>query len=181
MALHGSFTLERTLAASPARVFAGFARAELRSRWAKLPGPTATATHELDFRVGGSESAGNTFVAGDLTQRLEYRGSFLDIVPDERVVFTYEAVVDDRPRWISLVTVELRPRTAASAESERDGPDGGGREVPTRTDLRWTEQYVFLVLTGDGADDVAHLRGGTLLRLNGLEAALGAAPRADTT
>ncbi len=43
--------------------------------------------------------------------------------------------------------------------------------------MTWTEQYTFLVVTDDGADDVAHLRGGTRLLLNGLAAALGALGR----
>ena len=41
------------------------------------------------------------------------------------------------------------------------------------TRLTWTEQFAFVALTGDGDDDVAHLRGGTQLLLNGLAAALG--------
>ena len=56
-------------------------------------------------------------------------------------------------RWTSLVTVQLHGRSA-------------------KTQLDWTEQAAFLALTGDGGADVAHLRGGTRLRLNGLDAAL---------
>lgn len=40
------------------------------------------------------------------------------------------------------------------------------------TRLRRTEQYAFLEVTGAGEDDVAHLKGGTELQLNGLLAAL---------
>jgi uncharacterized protein YndB with AHSA1/START domain len=87
----------------------------------------------------------------------------LDVVPDRRLVLSYRAVVDDVCRWTSLVTIEVEP-----AEIESPTP---------ATRLTWTEQYTFLVVTDDGADDVAHLRGGTRLLLNGLAAALGATGR----
>jgi uncharacterized protein YndB with AHSA1/START domain len=170
--LHGSFTLERVLPAPPGRVFAAFADAQLRARWSRLPGPAATAGHELDFRVGGGAVARNTFVAGDVAQRLENHAHFLDIVPGERLVFAYRAVVDDVCRWASLVTVELRPDADADADASADA-SVSAEPGSDRTVLTWTERYAFLVPTGDGADDAAHLRGGTLLRLNGLESVLG--------
>jgi uncharacterized protein YndB with AHSA1/START domain len=108
-----------------------------------------------DFRVGGTEISSGAFApTGEHVERLEYRGTFHDIVPGERVVFSYHLTVDDVRRWASLVTVEL-----AAA-------DGGTR-------LRHTEHYVFLAYTADGAHDTAHLEGGTRLQLNGLAAALG--------
>ncbi|MCK9893652.1 SRPBCC domain-containing protein [Frankia sp. AgB32] len=167
--LHGSFTVQRVLALAPARVFAGFADEALWSRWTRLPGPAGTAWSELDLRPGGSALARNTFVAGGHAERLENRARFLDVVPDARIVYAYEAVVNDVCQWVSLVTVELgtgTERRGAAGERVAGGAGQGG------TVLTWTEQYAFLVLRGDGADDVAHLRGGTLLRLNGLESAL---------
>ncbi len=152
--LHGSFRLERVLAVAPAQVFAGFADEALWSRWTRLPGPAHTAWSELDLRPGGSAVARNTFTAGGRAERLENRVRFLDVVPAARLVYAYEAVVNDVCQWASLVTVELRAA----------GADG--------TALTWTEQFAFLEVRGDGADDVAHLRGGTMLRLNGLELAL---------
>jgi hypothetical protein len=70
-----------------------------------------------------------------------------------RILYTHEAVVDDVPRWVSLVTVQL-------------GAEGTG------TRLVWTEQVAFLAATGDGSHDLPHLRGATSLRLNGLALAL---------
>jgi hypothetical protein len=40
------------------------------------------------------------------------------------------------------------------------------------TRLEWTEQATFLRYAGDGSVDLAHLRGASVLRLNGLDAAL---------
>ncbi|GAB2695381.1 SRPBCC domain-containing protein [Kitasatospora kifunensis] len=151
--LHGSFALRDSFAVPPARVFAAFAEPALRTRWFRLPGRSKTAEHELDFRVGGGEVSRNVFVFGDVEEFLENRSRFLDIVPDERIVFVYEAKVNGVLRWTSLVTVELAAQ------------DGGCR-------LDWTEQYAFLVLTGDGSADVAHLQGGTRFLLNGLAAAV---------
>ena len=92
---------------------------------------------------------------GDATQRIERRTHTVRLVPGRLVVFSYEAIVDDELRWVSLVSVALAEQGAG-------------------TRLTWTEQYALLVRTGDGAADVPHLRGGTELQLNGLAVALGA-------
>ncbi|MBY8840953.1 SRPBCC domain-containing protein [Streptomyces sp. SP2-10] len=148
-ARHGSFSVGLSFTVPRAEVFRGFADPSLRSRWFRLPGGSATAEHALDFRVGGGEEARNVFVSADTEERLAYRSRFLDIVPDTRIVHVYEAEVDGSRRWISLVTVELSDEALGSR-------------------LTWTEQYTWLVPTGDGTQDAAHLRGGTRLLLNGL-------------
>ncbi|MEU2064783.1 SRPBCC domain-containing protein [Streptomyces sp. NPDC013455] len=148
-ALHGSFTLGLDFSVTRAEVFRGFADPSLRQRWFRLPGRSATAEHALDFRVGGGETARNVFVSGDIEERVAYRSRFLDIVPDTRIVHVYEAEVDGVVRWVSLVTVELADEATGSR-------------------LTWTEQYTWLVPGDDPDQDVAHLRGGTRLRLNGL-------------
>jgi uncharacterized protein YndB with AHSA1/START domain len=158
--LSGSFTVERDLAASPGRVFAAYADAGLRRRWFGIPGNPANAQHELDFRPGGHEvSRGRFAPSGEpaAEELIEYRSVFWDIVPDARVVFGYELVLDGVRRWVSLVTVELAGR-----------PDGGTR-------LAYTEQYVLLAYAGDGSQDRAHLKGSIPLQLNGLAAVLSAA------
>jgi uncharacterized protein YndB with AHSA1/START domain len=148
-ARHGSFSLDLDFTVARAEVFRGFADASLRRRWFRLPGKSATAEHALDFRAGGGETARNVFVSGDTKEYLAYRSRFLDIVPDTRIVYVYEAEVDGSVRWISLVTVELA-------------------DEPAGARLTWTEQYTWLVPSGDGTQDAAHLRGGTRLLLNGL-------------
>jgi uncharacterized protein YndB with AHSA1/START domain len=151
--LTGSFTIPLDLAAAPEQVWSLFADLPMRRGWVKMPGPSSTATHEFDFRIGGGERLTNTFVSGDTREELENRTTFLDIVPNERIISTYTAIVAGSLRWVSLVTVDLAP-------------------TDTGTRLEWTEQYSFANLsTPDGADDVRHLVGGTRLRLNGLVAA----------
>ena len=154
--LTGSFTIPLDLTAPPERVWPLFADLSLRRTWVRMPGPSRTATHELDFRVGGLERLTNTFLFGDTREDLESRSIFFDIVPNERIVSSYEARVAGVLRWVSLITIDLASTDAG-------------------THLDWTEQYSFVTLsTPGGVDDVKHLVGGTRLRLNGLVAALAA-------
>ncbi|MFJ8754932.1 SRPBCC domain-containing protein [Streptomyces sp. NPDC102441] len=149
---HDTFTVTLRLSASPAEVFRAFADSDLRRRWFKLPG--SGATYEHDFRVGGGETAYSTFTTLDTPpQQLKFWSRYIDITPDVRIVYVYESHVDGVLRWTSLATVELHA-------------EPGGAE------LAWTEQVAFVAPTGDGSDDLLHVRGGTRLRLNGLVAAL---------
>jgi uncharacterized protein YndB with AHSA1/START domain len=149
---HDSFTLTRHFGAPPAAVFALFAETELWLKWFRMPG--SAAIYEHDFRVGGVDLARSAFTHPDgHVERLQSRAVYFHIEPDRRVVYAYEAIVDDLPRWASLVTVELHP-------------DESG------TELAWTEQVAFITATGDGRDDLPHLRGGLQLRLNALAVVL---------
>jgi uncharacterized protein YndB with AHSA1/START domain len=72
-----------------------------------------------------------------------------DIVPDERIVWSYAMQLGDRRISVSLATVELSP----------DGPG---------TWMRFTEQGVYL----DGHDGLAERERGTKDLLDNLERAL---------
>jgi uncharacterized protein YndB with AHSA1/START domain len=148
--------VERDLTATSDRVYAAYADIGLRRRWFQMPGDRSRAFHELDLRVGGHETASGAFApAGEAEERLEYRSTFLDLEAGSRVVFGYSFTLDGVRRWASLVTVEL---SAA--------PSGDG------TRLRHTEQYAYLAYTGDGAQDIAHLKGSMNLQMNALASAL---------
>ncbi|MFD0558131.1 uncharacterized protein YndB with AHSA1/START domain [Stackebrandtia endophytica] len=150
---HDTFAVVYRLDASPEAVFDAFANEQTRRRWFRLPGSGATYRHE--FRIGGGEEATSTFTALDSPpERLQYRSRYLDIVPNRRIVFSYESIVDDVPRWTALVTVLIA-----------DDESGG-------TTLVWTEQVAFLTRTGNGSADLPHLRGATRLRFKGLAAAV---------
>lgn len=152
-ALHGAFTLAVEVEARPADAYAAFIQWQTRRRWLRLPGK-AGPDQEQDYQTDASETLHSVFSINGLTQSIERHTQVLDLVPDQRLVFTYRAVVDSVCRWISLVTLEIDALRESGAR------------------LTWTEQYAFLVVTGEGADDVAHLRGGTQLQLNGLAATL---------
>jgi uncharacterized protein YndB with AHSA1/START domain len=115
---HATFTIERVYAASPGAVFAAWADPALKARWFSGPG----AQHELDFRVGGRELNRDGPRGGPL---YTFDARFAEIVPEERIVYTYEMYADEALASVSLATVEL-------------GPDGHG------TRLRLTEQAAFL-------------------------------------
>lgn len=161
MVRHDTFTILRHLDVPPDEVWTAFADTEIRRRWFRLPG--SAASYEYDFRVGGGDTARSTFTALDsVPERLEYRSRYIDIAGSHRIVYGYEVVVDGELRWTSLVTVQLGAET-----------DGTG--------LEWTEQVTFLRYTGDGSVDLAHLRGASMLRLNGLDAALSSGTSASVT
>lgn len=151
--LHGSFTHVRSLPAPPQAVFAAYADLDLRRRWFRIAGDPEAAFHQLDFRVGGGEVARGRFAVAGVPEMIEYRSQFAEIVPDERIVYTYELRLDGRLRCVSLASVEL----AAEAAGTR---------------LTYTEHYAFVALTGDGRADRAEREGGLRLQLNGLQALL---------
>lgn len=149
---HDSFTLTRHFDAAPAAVFALFADDRLWRKWFRMPGSTAEYAH--DFQVGGLDVARSAFTHPDgRVERLRNRAIYLHIEPDRRIIYAYDIMVDDLPRWASLVTIEIQP-------------DQGG------TELAWTEQVAFITATGVGRHDLPHLRGGIQLRLNARAAAL---------
>lgn len=143
---HGTFVVERRYDASPARVFAAWARPGAKAAWFVFPGEWTVSPHELDFRVGGREHVSGTPPGGPA---YIYDARYHDIVPNERIVSTYDMHMGDVHLSVSLVTVELRP-------------DGAG------TKLVYTESGAFL----DGHDSVEARIGGTEELLTNLGKAL---------
>jgi uncharacterized protein YndB with AHSA1/START domain len=133
--VHSTFTIERTFDRPPARVFAAWADPSLKSRWFGGGTDDAPIGLDMDFRIGGLE-----------TDRSEpgadsgYEARYHDIVPDERIVFTYDLSLGGSLVSVSLATVEFRPA------------DGG-----TGTQLTYTEHGAFL----DGLDDPELRKNGT--------------------
>ncbi len=156
---HGSFSHSRSLPASPAAIFAAFADTAVRRRWFQIPSEPDGAHHELDFRVGGAEIARGRLAGAGLPETIEYRSRFVEIVPEERIIYTYELSLNGELRSVSLVSVEL-------------APDAGG------TRLTYTEHYVFTAFSGDGWHDRAERERGIPLQLNGLQAVIGAGSHA---
>jgi len=141
--VHDTFTIERTYPAAPSRVFAAFASAEAKNIWGdtgdieSAPGVDS----EFDFRVGGRERFGNVYEG--TTYR--YDALYYDIVPDQRIVYSYEMYAGDARISVSIATIEF----AKSAEG---------------TALTYTEQGAFL----DGIDNPDLRRQGTTEMLDNL-------------
>ena len=140
---HATFTIERTYAAAPARVFAAWANQDAKAAWFFCHPEWLPSEHEFDFRAGGREHVVTGPAGG---ARHVFDAHYYDVVPEQRIVFAYEMHLDDRRISVSLATVEL----FATA--------GGTRLVVT-------EQGVFL----DGYDDVAGREEGTRIGLGHLD------------
>lgn len=127
---HGMFTIERTYpGVTPQRVFDAFASVEGKNGWFTAPNPDwDIAERTMDFRVDGRERLVGHWKSGMVT---EFDAIYLDIVPGERIIYTYGMHLDGRKISDSLATFEFK----AAA--------GGGAA------FRMTEQGAFL----DGFDD----------------------------
>src|SRR5215468_344471 len=126
--LHDTFSLQRTYPAIPSRVFSAFASASAKRAWHSAEDERAdglSGVQEFDFRPGGRERFG----VKHRGETHRYDALFYDIVPDRRIVYSYEMYADDVRISVSVATVEF-------------AKNGAG------TTLTWTEQGVYL----DGID-----------------------------
>ncbi len=143
---HATFVIERVYDASPATVFAAWATPEAKGRWFVGPDAWEKSDHELDFRVGGRERVSGGPPGGPAHI---YNALYQDIVPDQRIILSYEMHLDERRISLSLATVEFMP-------------EGAG------TRMIFTEQDAFL----DGYDNAGQREQGTRDLLDKLGAAL---------
>lgn len=143
---HGSFTIERHLSAPPAQVFTAWSNPDIKGRWFAGPYEWSAIGYKLDFRIGGHEYMASGSTEGPMHI---YDARIEDIVPNERIVYSYERSLDDKRISVSLATVELEP-------------DGDG------TYLVFTEQDVFL----DDADNETSRVQETTALLDKLESVL---------
>jgi uncharacterized protein YndB with AHSA1/START domain len=141
--LHATFTLQPSYPATPTRVFTAWAAPAAKARW--FAGPEAE--HELDFRVGGRETARRA--ADGNRPALTFESVYHDIVPDERIVYSSSLFVGDQLATVSLTTIQFRP-------------------VADGTQLVLTEQGTFL----DGYEDPDWREEGTSKQLAALAAEL---------
>jgi len=139
---HAGFTIERRYDAAPERVFAAWADPAGKARWFAGPDEWQVGPHELDFREGGREVTSGGPREGPVHH---YRAIYWEVVPNARIVYTYELLIDAVRSSVSLVTVEL----------QRDGEG---------TRLTLTEHGAFF----DGLEDPDVRPDGTGSLLDGL-------------
>ena len=134
--VHDMFVIDRTYAASPARVYAAFADPKIKTQWGDDDEIEKNAPHVIDFRIGGRESMAGD-VPGDVAT-FTYEAVYQDIVECSRIVYTYEMTMNGQRISVSVATLEFNP-------------DGDG------TRLVLTEQGAYL----DGLDTSAQREEGT--------------------
>jgi uncharacterized protein YndB with AHSA1/START domain len=145
---HASFTIERVFDAPPRRVFHAFADTKAKESWFAGPAEWGPNRHAQDFRVGGRES---NSVAPEGGEAHVFEALYYDIVPDERIIYSYEMFIGDKHISVSLASVEFKP-------------------AGTGTKLILTEHGAYL----DGWDFPAQREEGTKWLLDKLGASLAA-------
>jgi len=143
---HDTFVIERTYEVPVAQVFRAWADPVLKARGFAGSADALGAGYELDFRVGGREVNRGGPPGGPL---YTYESQFHDIVPEQRIVYTYEMAAGDNRLSVSVATVQFHNHDAT-------------------THLVLTEQGVFL----DGNDTATQREVGTRSLLDSLAAFL---------
>jgi uncharacterized protein YndB with AHSA1/START domain len=145
--VHAVFHLERTYDAPVGRVWKALTDEKAKAKW--FGGPPERwqlLERHMDVRVGGTERAKGRWEGGVVST---FDAIYHDVVPNERLVYSYVMHLDDRKISVSLATMQL---TA----------DGG------KTTLKVSEQGAFL----DGYDDGGSREHGTGFLLDALGVSL---------
>jgi len=131
---HTTLTIERHFKAPLPRVFGAWAVADNKRQWFSCHGEWTPLEYRLDFRPGGNESSRVASTDGVVHA---YQARYIDIVPNERIIYAFDMMLDDKRISVSLATVIFAPE-------------------PSGTRMLFTEQVVFL----DGyADNGSRLMG----------------------
>lgn len=125
---HNTFVIERTYPTTTERVFAAFADPIKKRRWFAEVEGFEIEKFEMDFRVGGIDRIRFRFQGG---VEISNDTSYLDILPNHRIVIAYSMTVGDKRISSSLATMEFLP-------------------APEGTKLIFTEQGAFF----DGFESV---------------------------
>ena len=102
---HATFTIERNYDVPPAQVFAAFASIEAKSKWFAGPEEWQFGNRTMDFCVGGKEHLSG----GPKGQPPHHFDAiYQDIVPNERIIYTYDMHIGDDRISVSLATIEFK-------------------------------------------------------------------------
>ncbi len=159
---HATFVLERFYPVPLDRVWEAFADPEIKRQWFGSPEFIEEARRE-DFRVGGTAiHDGRRHTTGPLSQ---FRATYTDIVPHQRIVYTYDMWLDGVHASTSITTIVLEP-------SEDEAHSG--------TRLTFTEQGVHLDgVHGPGPEAAAGREAGTAGLLDAIGALLAGDARSE--
>jgi uncharacterized protein YndB with AHSA1/START domain len=138
--VHASFHLERTYEAPVARVWKALTDKQAKEKW--FAGGCELLERHMDVRVGGSERAKGRWESGVVST---FDAFYHDVIPNERLVYSYVMHLDDKKISVSLATMQLKA-------------------VGGKTTLKVSEQGAFL----DGYDDAGSREHGTGYLLDAL-------------
>jgi uncharacterized protein YndB with AHSA1/START domain len=145
--VHATFHLQRSYPAPIARVWKALTVQAAKQKWfSGTPDRWELLERHMDVRVGGTERLWGRWESGVVSK---FDATYYDVVPNERLVYSYVMHIDDRKISVSLATVQL---------TVEDG----------KTRLKLAEQGAFL----DGYDDAGSREQGTNDLLDALGASL---------
>jgi uncharacterized protein YndB with AHSA1/START domain len=145
--VHATFHLERTYDAPVARVWRALTDEAAKQKcFGGPPGRWQVLERHMDVRVGGRERAKGRWDGGVVST---FDATYHDVIPNERLVYTYEMHLDERKISVSLATMQLKA-------------------MGEKTTLKVTEQGAFL----DGYDDAGSREEGTRHLLDAFGASL---------
>jgi len=134
--VHATFHLQRTYDAPVARVWRALTDEAAKQKWfSGPPGRWELLERHMDVRVGGSERLKGRWEAGVVST---FDATYHDVIPNERLVYSYATHLDEKKISVSLATLQLKAE-------------------PGKTSLMVTEQGAFL----DGYDDAGSREQGT--------------------
>jgi uncharacterized protein YndB with AHSA1/START domain len=106
---HDSFTLERRYAATPARVYRALTDPRAKAAWFVNPHGWEELERHMDARVGGTERVVGRNASGTVSA---FDAVYMDLLPNERIIFAYKMHIDEKPISCSLATWELHAEGA---------------------------------------------------------------------
>lgn len=145
--VHAMFQLSRTWDTSVERVFRALTDPAAKAKWFHGPPGWVALERTMDVRPGGREQLKGRGASGMVST---FDALYHDVIPNVRLVYSYDMWLNDRKISVSLATMELIA------------------EGPNRTTLKVTEQGAFL----DGYDDAGSREQGTGVLLDALGASL---------
>jgi uncharacterized protein YndB with AHSA1/START domain len=135
-AVHATFHLQRTYDAPVARVWRALTDEAAKQTWfSGPPGRWELLERHMDVRVGGSERLKGRWEGGVVST---FDATYHDVIPNERLVYSYQMHLDQKKISVSLATLQLKAEAG-------------------KTTLMVTEQGAFL----DGYDDAGSREQGT--------------------
>ncbi len=144
---HATFHLERTYDATRSRVWRALTDPAAKAKWfGGPPGGWELIERHMDVREGGTERLKGRWETSVVST---YDATYHDVVPEERLVYSYVMRMGEKKISVSLATMQLKSQDR-------------------RTTLLLTEQGAFL----DGYDDAGSRETGTALLLDALGASL---------